>query len=259
MKKASLTSLLVFCLSFLLFVSCGGPAESYVHTINFNNCFMDYESATELNQALNKINAQAPSTSVMIAQACLNYQSGHYSLAEEYLKRAFQESTEGSETKNLSASILSLIYLKERQKQNIKPYINSAGQHDFGRWMLTLYHIDNYRETGKVQDLQKAIAQVQIKHNVEGETSASERLLRHMLLIQEMEGLCGSSAEEKREADLTGEKPIAAVPAVQNPCERADLEDEKRYLFSTAHGFLSMLVKAPPFNQFRPRPTTDSS
>ncbi len=258
MKKAFLCLIfLSFGWSFLFLVSCDS-AKSYVHSINFKNCFMDYAERAELTQALNEISAKSPSTSVMVAQGCLNYQSGHYSLAEEHLKKAFQESEEGSETKNLSASILSLIYLKERQKQSIKPYISSASQNDFGRWMLALYHIDNYRETGKVQDLQRAIAQIQVKHNVEGETSASERLLHHMLFIQEMEGLCGSSAEEEREANALTQVALdqgaspAGSPSGQSPCERADLEDEKRYLFSTAHGFLSMLVKAPPFNQLRP-------
>lgn len=266
-------NLFLFFGSFFIFVSCG-DMSSRVDSINLESCFLNWDNPAELEEHLKKASEKPHEPSFMVVRGCLSYQSGHYSVAEEWLKRAFQESQEGAEEKALAASALSLIYLKERQKDNIKAYTRYASQSDIGRWMLILYHIDSYRETGQPQNLQKAIAQVQMKHSVEVPTSATKRLLQHMLLIQNMEDVCGTNGNES--ASLNGEgnkannlgsqegvsqdrgvsgsqnQPLQAQPS--SACERMDLEDEKQYLFSTAHGFLSMLVKAPPFNSFRLKP-----
>ena len=260
--KVRIIKLSFFLTGFVIWVSCG-DTQTRVGSITLNSCFLNYEDPVKLTEKLNEVSQKPYAPAFMVVRGCLNYQLGHYSLAEEWLKKAFQESKEEDETKGLSAGVLSLIYLKELKKQNIKPYIRHASQHPAGRWMLVLYHIDNYRETGLSQHLQKAIAQIQSKNNAEGQTSATERLLRHMLLIKEMEELCGPSAKSAESsvgtAGATGETGanganVGAGP--QNPsCQRADLEEEKLYLFSTARGFLDMFVKAPPFNNFRPRPT----
>ena len=274
--KVYMAKISLFLIWIFILVSCG-DTESRVDSLRLDSCFLNYESPAELTEELNRVSQKSQAPPFMIVQGCLHYQLGHYSLAEEWLKKAFQESAEDDETKDISASALSLIYLKEFQKQNIKPYIRYANRYSIGRWALILYHIDNYRETGLPQHLQKAITQVQAKNSVEVSTSATKRLLQHMLLIKEMEDLCGSYAEStssvaEGETKLNQQPPAGTADSsapvgdgAGNPnggdgamgnevCERVDLEDEKQYLFSTAQGFLSMLVKAPPFNNFRPSP-----
>ena len=251
----------LFLSAFFIFVSCG-DLSSRVDSINLDSCFLNWDNPAELEEELKQASEKPHEPAFMVVRGCLSYQSGHYSVAEEWLKRAFQESQEDAEEKALAASALSLIYLKERQKDKIKAYTQYVSQHSIGRWMLILYHIDNYRETGQSQHLQKAIAQVQFKHNAEVPTSATIRLLQHMLTIKEMEDLCGingtaDDSSKKATSNLASstnqeEKPASAPSSTA--CANVDLEDEKQYLFSTAYGFLSMLVKAPPFNSFRLKP-----
>ena len=228
MKKAGLffPALLIF-----IFASCS--SQSDLDSINFDACFMSYEDPAELTDALEnlteELDVEKPSASFMTVIGCINYQQGNYSTAESWLMRAFKESKH-EKTKSIAASALSLIYLKEFKKEKIEPYIPSASKHQLGRWMLTLYHIDNYRLSGYTDHLLSAIKQVEEKHKEEGDTSATLRFLTHMKVIYQMEEQCGLDPE--------GEL-----------CSPVDLEDEQLYLFSTAHGFLSMLIKEPPLNR----------
>jgi len=106
----------------------------------------------------------------------------------------------------------------------------SAEKHYVGKWMLVLYHLENYRLSGHTEYLLSAITQLQKKHQEEGSTSATERFLKHMELIVRMEEKCSNNNSD------------------DSSCEMANLNDEKHYLFSTAYGFLSMLLKEPPLN-----------
>ena len=272
--EVDMGKIFLFLSSFFILVSCGGNVDSNVDSIALESCFLNYQDPAELTEKLTQVSTKSHIYFTAV-QGCLNYQLGHYSLAEELLKKAFQDSPEGDGTKDLSASILSLIYLKEFQKQNIKAYIRYASRHRTGRWVIALYHIDNYRETGLPQHLQKAISQIQVKHHVEGQTSATDRLLQHMLLIKNMEDQCGRVAKgggpaptARAEAPATNQdaeaKPTegstagVSTQAQSSTCQRADLEEEKLYLFSTTYGFLDMLVKKPPFNHFRPQKSSET-
>ncbi len=227
MNKASLFFILFFL---LIFTSCSSQVN--LSSINFDACFMSYNEQTELTEALQNLEAELdvenPSTAFMTVVGCINYQLGNYNLSESWLKRAFKESKD-EKTKNIAAGALSLIYLKELKKENIKPYIASVRKSPLGKWMLILYHIDNYRSSGYTDHLLSAIKKMEEKHTEEGETSATIRLLTHMKLINNMESVCFEDPDS-----IT--------------CSQLNLEDEKRYLFSTAHGFLSMLLKEPPLN-----------
>ncbi len=227
MKKTGFFFLLVFVLT-----SCG-PSEVNLSSINFEACFMSYKNPSELTEALEKLTAEIdvekPSASFMTVIGCINYQLGNYSMAQSWLTRAFKES-KVKKTKSIAASALGLIYLKEFKKEKIKPYIPSAGKNQLGRWMLTLYHIDNYRQAGYTEHLKSAIKQMEEKNKEEGETTATSRFLAHMQRIEVMESACGLDPEG-------------------DTC--LNLEDEKLYLFSTALGFLSMLIKEPPLNQLK--------
>ncbi len=196
---------------------------------------MSYKNPSELGNALEEMNqtisaTEQPSTSTITVVGCLNYQLGNYSLAETWLKRSFKESKE-EKTKSIAASALSLIYLKEFSKQKItKTYQASAEKHYLGRWMLVLYYLDFYKETGFNDYLSSAISTMELKHQQEGGgTSATLRFLEHMKLIITMEETCNNNPTHEL-------------------CAEENIEDEKLYLFSTARGFLLMLLKEPPFN-----------
>ncbi len=195
---------------------------------------MSYKNPAELDKALQEMtqtieSTEKPSTSTITVVGCLNYQLGNQNVAETWLKRAFKESKEDN-TKSIAGSALSLIYLKESNKQKItEAYRASAEGHYLGRWMLVLYYLDLYKETGFGDHLVSAIKMMELKHQQEGATSATSRLLEHMKLIGIMTEVCDNTPESES-------------------CSQEDLEDEKLYLFSTAHGFLLMLLKIPPFN-----------
>ena len=219
-------------LSFLfVLVSCS--SQTTLSSINFDACFKNYKDPAELTKSLNELNevldSDNPGTPFMTVAGCLNYQLGNNSVSEQWLTRAFQQATD-KKTKNIAASALGLIYLREMQTDKIvKDYTDSAKQHPLGRWMMVLYNLAYYRDTGHGQYLLSAIREMESKHEVEGETTATVRFLDHMRLIGQMEEICG-------------------VP--ENPnCSLADLDGEKRYLFSTSDGFLSMLLKRPPLNR----------
>lgn len=222
---------------FILFVFTSCSTQTRLSSIDFDACFMSYKDSSELGNALEEMNqtisaTENPSTSTITVVGCLNYQLGNYGLAETWLQRAFAESKE-DKTKSIAASALSLIYLKEFSKQKItKPYLASAEKHYLGRWMLILYYLDLYKETGVSDYLLSAISTIELKHQQEGGgTSATERFQNHMKLINAMEETCGSHSAP--ESDL---------------CSEENLDDEKLYLFSTARGFLLMLLKEKPFN-----------
>ncbi len=224
---------LFLCLfSFFVFTSCSNT--SVVDSLYFDTCFMDYNTPADLTRALDETNKELdidqPSTSFMSIAGCLNYQLSNYELAEQWLTRAFKESKDKGK-KSIAASALGIIYLKEFKKAKIKPYISYAKNHWLGRWMLILYHIDNYRESGYTEHLRSAIVQMEEKYSIEGEqgkTSATDRLLKHMKLISEKEDICASAPDD---------------------CGIEELDDEKRYLFSFSHGYLDMILKKPPFNK----------
>ncbi|MDE0118748.1 MAG: hypothetical protein OXM55_01910 [Bdellovibrionales bacterium] len=224
--------LFLFLFFLLIFTSCSNT--SVVDSLYFDTCFMDYNTPADLTRALDKtskeLDIEKPSTTFMSIAGCLNYQLGNYELAEQWLIRAFKESKD-SDKKSIAASALGIIYLKEFKKAKIKPYIPYTRSHWLGRWMLILYHIDNYRESGYTEHLRSAIIQMEEKYSIEGEqgkTSATDRLLKHMRLISEKEDLCASDPTD---------------------CGIEELNDEKRYLFSFSHGYLDMILKKPPFNK----------
>ena len=226
---------ILFSILFFLFVFISCSSQHSLSSVDFDACFMNYTDETELTETLGEVNktvdSEMPSTSVMAVIGCLNYQLGNYSVSEQWLIRAFNES-EYKGTKSLAASALGLIYLKELQKDKIQPYMASAEEHYLGKWMLVLYHLENYRLSGHTEYLLSAIEQLEKKHQKEGSTSATERLLAHMKLINQMEEKCGNDPED-------------------SSCEMDNLNDEKHYLFSTAYGFLSMLLKEPPLNNIQ--------
>ena len=193
---------------------------------------MSYTDQSEIEEALNNLNetfnVEKPSTSFMTVIGCLNYQLGKYSESQQWLTRAFNESKD-QKTKSVAAAALGLIYLKESEKKNIEPYIAAAKTHYLGQWMLVLYYLEHYRESNHKEYLLSAIKYMEEKHTQEGTTTATERLLKHMKLISSMEDVCTNDPDSIS-------------------CSIVDLGDEKRYLFSTAYGFLSMLLKKPPLN-----------
>ena len=225
----------LFLLFFLLGALASCSSTTNLSSIDLDACFLSYESPDELKKALDEasevLESDNPSISFMAVAGCLNYQLGNYTQAEEWLQRAFTESEEDS-TKNLAASALGLIYLHENQQEKIEPYIEAVDKNALGRWLLVLYYLEFYRETNQKDYLSSAITKMEEKHEVEGKTSATDRFLSHMRLISQMEAQCRREEEPENSS-----------------CLQTELEDEKLYLFSTANGFLSMLLKKRPFTQ----------
>lgn len=235
LKNIKLFSFLLICLFFL--ISCSNRGERLT-SITLNGCFSNksqFRIATELEQLTQEIEeAVNPSYDSMALAGCYSYQLGHHVLAEQWLNKAFSQS-EKKDVKNIAAAALGLIYLRERQMHKIKPYIATAKEGSLGRWMLILYHIDYYRVTGHREYLSSAIKVLQVKHKEEGKTMATDRLLKHMQLIHNMDENCTNNPEA-------------------DSCSVPDLNDEKQYLFDTATGRLAYLLKEPPYQSTEPPP-----
>ncbi len=215
----------------LLFSSCG--EQMVLPSVEFDSCFMNYNKLPELEDQLNKLSAsidlENPNASAMAVVGCLHYQMNQHELAKKWLKKAYSTAGEDDNAKNTAAAALGLIHIKNQEHQSILPYITSAQKNHLGRWMLVLYYVDFYRKYDNTEYLGSAIRYMRDKHQKEGETPATRRLLSQMLQIHSMEKIC---------KDTPGNE----------LCNISDLEEEKRYLFSTTWGFLSMLLKQPPFN-----------
>lgn len=202
-------------------------------SVEFDSCFMNYSKTSELETQLKtlseSIDLENPNPPIMAVVGCLNYQMKNHELAKQWLKKAFSIAGEDDNAKSTAAAALGLIYLKGQEHQQITPYITSAQKNRLGRWMLVLYYIDFYRKYDNTEYLGSAIRYMRDKHQKEGETPATKRLLSQMIMTHSMDKIC----KETPGSEL---------------CKSSDLEGEKRYLFSTAWGFLSMLLKQPPFN-----------
>ena len=167
--------------------------------------------------------------SIAIA-GCYNYQLGNHALAEKWLNNAFNQN-KNKEVKNIAAAALGLIYLREREASKIKPsYISAAAQASLGRWMVILYYIDYYRETGRGEYLSFAIKALQAAHEKDGITPTSNHLLTHIQLIRTMDESCTINPDG-------------------DSCSVPDLNEQKNLLFVTAFGQLSFLLKKPPFQR----------
>ena len=238
LRSIKLFCFLLFCLFFLTF--CGGSGS--FDSIELNDCFSNHfesEIAKDLdniNQAIEK--AEKPLFDYIALAGCYNYQLGNHVLADQLLNQAFNQS-EDKEAKNVAASALGLIYLKNSQKGKIKPYISTATQHYLGRWMLVLYYIEYYREIDNKGDLSSAIKALETKHEEDGATSATSRLLAHMQQINIMEEHCINNPEG-------------------DSCS-LDLEDEKAYLFDTAFGTLYRLLREQHPQSEEPSQSDDSA
>ncbi len=236
----------VFLVLFLsLFVACGrGPGEAIqssedgsVEVTDTAACFTTYEEdESELTTHISYFtglleDSKEVNYSYMNVIGCVNYQLGNYSLAEEWLKKSF-EGAQGK-TKHTAAYALILIYLKEFQVEKIAPiYIEAAERSSYGRWAIILYYIEEYRVSGQRGYLVSAVEQMQAKYNEEDPPAiTTEQFLKRMQSINSMESAC--KKDSNRNACLAN----------------WDLRDQKRYLFATAHGLLSMFIKAPPFDR----------
>ena len=215
----------------LLLNSCG--SQAVFPSVEFDSCFMNYTNISELETKLktlsDSIDLENPNPPVMTVVGCLHYQMNQTDLAKQWLKKAFDIAKENSSAKNTAAAALGLIHLKNQEHQLITPYIMAAKNNHLGRWMLVMYYIDFYRKYNNTEYLGSAIKYIQEKHETEGITPATERFLNQMKLIQSIENICKDTPDSET-------------------CQLATLNEEKRYLFSTAWGFLSMLLKQAPFN-----------
>ncbi len=237
-----LRSIKLFCflLSCLFFLTVCGGSGSF-DSVALNDCFSDH-SESEIAKDLGDINAaiekaEKPLFDYIALAGCYNYQLGNYVLADQQLNQAFNQS-EDKEAKNVAASVLGLVYIRHSQKRKIKPYVASASQHYLGRWMLVLYYTEYYRENGDKGDLSSAIKALENKHKEDDATTATNRLLAHMQHIHTLEESCISKPD--------GEA-----------C--SELEDEKTYLFDTAFGTLTRLLREqrPPSEE--PPESVDSA
>ena len=217
-------------------MGCGSNLEG-LWSVNIGACFSNYSDISEVATKLETLSANLdennPKPEIMAIMGCYNYQLGNYTQAEQLLKQAISVPKELTRpnVQGATAGALGLIYLKEMQKAKItKPYIELASNSWLGRWMLVLFYIEHYRVSGYADYLIKAVEQMEAKHSEEGQTSATERLLTHIQVIITMEEICANDPESEL-------------------CSMDDLKDEKLYLFNTAYGFLSMLLKLPPFNK----------
>ncbi len=223
----------VAIISLLFFSSCGG--QKIFPSIEFDSCFMNYKNRSllqnQLKELTSSITLDVPNPPMMAVIGCINYQLNNLPKAEHWLKRAYNISKTDDQTRSISAGALGLIYLKQQTHQHITPYLVAARGHHLGRWMLILYYIDYYRKYNNAEYLLSAIKYIEEKHKEEGDTSATRRLLGQMQLIYSMDQICKTEPNSPQ-------------------CLTQDLVEEQRYLFSTAWGFLSMLLKRPPFNHF---------
>lgn len=224
---------------FLFFLTnCGSVSElSSLDVFDLEACFVAYDDESELTKHLSQFNNLLKQSEdkvnyfYMNVLGCVNYQLGNYDVAQERLKRSFQEAGEKNRAKYVAAYALTLMYLSKTEMDKIVPaYVEAAGKVDYGRWAVVLYYIENYRLSGQKGYLSSAMEQMKIKIQAEDETPTTKRFLQHMQIISNMEDVCKNDPEQVN-------------------CQKGgNLEDEKIYLFSTAAGFLSMLLKEPPFN-----------
>ena len=227
--------------SLLYFVSCD-QSYSLSSLIEFDACFSDYEDKQELAEKLewltDSLVEEQPNYPVMAVVGCMNYQMGSKELSEQFLIRVIQESND-VKAKNMAASALGLIYLKEGRQSEIKSYIKPASEHHLGLWMVVLYYIDSYREQSNLESLQNAVKYMERKHTNEGSTDASERFLERIQDVQQMAGHCQDN-----------ETPSSL-------CRKSDFREERLYLFALANGFLDILLKEEPFNKDNNRGSTE--
>ena len=200
---------------------------------------MDYANKQELADRLDRLTKsfreESPNYPVISVAGCLNYQLGRKAKAEELLTKAYEEAGEDLKTRGVSASALGLIHLKNFQREKAKPFLKASQDYHLGRWMIVLYYIDFYRETQDPEHLQMAIQYMESKNTEEGGTSATTRFVEQMNRVLALGAQCPPPGEDGQ-------------PVLAPACKKADFKDEKQYLFSTAHGFLSKLMKEPPFN-----------
>ena len=231
--------------SLLYFVSCD-QSYSLSSLIEFDSCFADYEDKQELAEKLkfltDSLVEEQPNYPVMAVVGCMNYQMGSKELSEQFLIRVIQES-EDVKAKNMAASALGLIYLKENRQSEIQPYIKPASEHHLGLWMIVLYYIDSYyREQNNLESLQNAAKYMERKNTEEGATDASKRFLERIQDVNRMAEHCQSIDDD--------------TPSVL--CRKSDFREEKIYLFALANGFLDILLKEEPFNREYGRDNTES-
>ena len=252
-----------FLLSFLFFLAtCGsseGPStaehlskDDVVEINDLSACFVFYDKdKSELIKYLNYL-TELIETSRKVNYfhinviGCLNYQLGNYSAAEEWLKKSFQEAGEGRHSaKYAAAYALILIYLKQDPTKIVPAYIEAAVKIDYGRWAAILYYIEQYRISGQRGYLVSAIEQTTLKMDEEIDQQdepapTTKRFLEHMRVINDIEDSCKVNPTDSRCLD------------------DGDLADEKFYMFATAHGLLSMLLKEPPFDQKKTEESSDN-
>lgn len=223
-----------FCVLLGVFTGCSNKVS--LSSVDFEACFMNYKEISEIQNTLeqldNTFKVQPETTTdkqitfLKPIIGCLNYQLGRYKEAEQWLLEGIE--TKDPEINSMASSALGLIYLKQLEIQKIEPLIPSAKNYYLGRWMVVLYYLELYRNTHDKIYLQKSLIQLEDKHKIEGTTTATNRLLAHIKIIYSMELSCVNKGNAK--------------------CSLDNLLDEKIYLFSTAYGFLSMLLKQPPLN-----------
>ena len=232
--------LFLFLISTL--IACGSVNTPFSEIENFEACFIKYnteeELANKLNQLQPELEAEKPLPYYMVLAGCFNYQLGNAPLAELLLKRAIEEPVESSSdyskytVKGTAASALGLIYIRKGEKEKINPYIKHATNHSLGRWMLTFYYLEHYRESGHTEHLISAINQIKNKIQAEGTSTLTELMLAEMSHVKKLEELCGNVNPE---ADTAS-------------CEPMTLKGRKIYLESVSYGLLHRFLKVPPHN-----------
>ena len=195
------------------------------------------ELTTELNKLKPQLEVEKPLGYYMVLAGCFNYQLGNVDRAELWLKRAIEEPSESSDyskytVKGTAASALGLIFIKERKKEKINPYIKYATNHSLGKWMLTFYYLEHYRESGHTEHLISAINQIKNKIQGEGTSTLAEDMLTQMNDVKKLEELCGNVNPEADTSSCVPEK----------------LAGKKIILESMSYGLLHRFLKVPPYN-----------
>ena len=233
--------LFLFLISTL--INCGDSSNfTYSEVENFEACFIKYNTEEELANQLNKLQpqleAEKPVPYYMVLAGCFNYQLGNLPLAELLLKRAIEEPVESSSeyskytVKGTAASALGLIYIRKGEKEKINPYIKYTTNHSLGRWMLTFYYLEHYRESGHTEHLISAINQIKNKIQAEGTSTLAEDMLAQMNDVKKLEELCGNVNPEADTSSCLPEK----------------LEGKKIVLEAMSSGLLRRYLKEPPYN-----------
>ena len=241
------------CVCFVL-VHCTERA-TFAESSILDSCFVSYNEKRELEKTIEEYEKIAdtdnPDPIIMAGLGCIKYQSGAVEESKIWLDKSFVAADSNSRVKSLSASALSLIYIKTGERDKVIKLLSSARKHPMGRKMLVIYYVDFYRESGFPEPLKQAIDyETQRQKTDEEKATPGTRLqLEMMQYIYKLELQCNQSVSDES-VSASSTSVVSSASATVGECAGNNLQEEKDRLFNVVYGTLeSILKKEHPHHQ----------